>query len=922
MAVFSCPSCGYSRNAPDSLIGRKAACPQCKAAASILAGEVPLQATGANIPGQPPAPQAPEAKPGQGLAHFHCPHCHFTQDVPAALAGKPAKCPRCKATGQVLPVGAPLPQEQAFQDQPPESRPLQATPDEHEVDMADLVLAPPPPVSMAPSRPGDMALAGPGRREETGPGFRERLLAGGLLPNLEAGAVAGLASLLAALCQGALVFSSPALAAALPLGLTMALTGAAVLALVFAAKSPTPSLMVGPESSSTAALCLLAPALIPTTMVLASGMPPEVLHPAVIPTVACGLALAGLACGLTLALASRMKAGAWLRAVPFAIPAGIMAAAGYWLLRATWGWALGGAPCLPDLWAALIGGADFSMLEVLQRDACARTGIGLALGLGLMLLARRVRHPLTVPLGAVAAGLAAHLLFWAKGLPLDQLAARGWLLNMAEPTTLFETLTDPAHIAWGHILDQAGTMAALIGIVVAGTMLKGAVLEPTLGRELDLDRELGALGQANALAALAGGLPGALSLNRSRSARIAGGMSPLAGITSGTLCALALLAAPRLVPLVPTFVLIALPVAHGLSLMSRWLVDVRRDLPRTRDYFPVLAVFGLIAVLGLPAGMGCALALGLGMALSQFGRLRVVKHVLSGDHFHSNVDRAQGQAELLNAQGGSIHVLRLQGYLTQASFTLIADQVHGRLAARNLAPARYLILDFSYVSGLDSAMTLSFNRLKDLARDEELVLVFTGLSFDLERFLEESGYAFNESDGSSQSFVDLDHGLEWCENDLLESAGTLDAGGRSLEDLLARAFPDPALLPEFLSRLEERSLPKGQAIFNQGDAPDAMYFVRSGWVSVEISIETGRKVRLKKMGPGTVFGEMGLFTSDARTASVVAAENCQLLRLSTQTLEAMRLSHPELAAAMDKYVVSLLAGRLGTANAMIRDLLR
>jgi SulP family sulfate permease len=781
-----------------------------------------------------------------------------------------------------------------------------------QVDVADLAAAPLPSVSFAPDRPEDLAVAEPAGRAEPGPGLRERLLAGGLWPNLEAGAVAGVSAILAALCQAALVFAHPALTQALPLGLAMALTGAAVAALVFAAKGRSPELMAGPESASTAVLCVLAASLA-ATQVPGAGLTA---------TLAVTLALAGLASGLVLVLAANMRAGHWLRAVPFAVPAGIMAGAGYWLVRAAWDWAMAGHSCLPDLWTALTGDADFGVLDVLRRDPCTRAAAGLGLGFLFMLAARRFRHPLVLPLSAVAAALAAHAVFWAKGLALADLAARGWLLGAAEPVTLFEAVLDAGSVSWPLVLEQAGTVAALAGVLTASAVFKSAALETSLGRELNLDQELAALGRANAVAALAGGLPAGLTLNRTLAAHSAGARGALAGIFSGLLCAGALLAAPRFLPLVPTFVLTALAVAHGLSLIARWLLDVRRDLPRGRDYFPVLAVFGLATLLGPAAGLGCALALGLGMSLSQFSRLRVIKHQLSGDHFHSNVDRAESQIELLRQEGGRIQVLRLQGFLSPAAFSLVSEQVRARVAARDLSPLRSLILDFSYVSGLDAAMSLSFNRLKDMARDEELVLVFTGLSFDLERHLEETGFAFNEEDGGCQSFVDLDHGLEWCENDLLESAGALVMEGRGVEELLSRAFPDPGLRSRLLSRLEEVPLARGQVIFRQGDPPDAMYFVRQGWVNVEIAIEGGRTLRLKKMGPGTVFGEIGLFASDPRTASVVAAEHCELLRLSTGTLESMRASEPRLAAALDQFVVTLLAGRLSAANTMIRDLMR
>lgn len=914
MAIFACQTCGYVREVADSLTGRKAACPRCKAPVVIAAApdragpghgpehgrdHAPASATPPEATGQaqavPPAPPSPDQTPAG--PRFHCPSCGFSQPAPAVLAGKAARCPRCKAPGRVEPP-SPAHPEDALSS----------------LDVADLAAQGLPPETTAPAAPleigSDPGPAVPARS------VRERLLAGGVWPNVRAGALVGLAAVLAALCQGVLVFAHPALIGAMPLGLTMALTGAAVAALVFAARSASPELSAGPESTSTAALCVLAASLATTLAARPGAGPP------LVPTVAVALAAATLACGLILGLLGRLKAGQWLRAVPFQVLAGIMAACGLILVQAALRLAMGTDTCFTDLWDILAGNSDLGVAAALRRDPCARATSGLGLALALVAASRRWRSPLVLPLGALAASLAAHVLFRIKGLSLEQLTARGWLLSFPEPVTLIETLAPWPGVDWAVLADHAGLAVALAGVVAAGAVLKISALEPALGRELDLDREMKALGAANAVSALTGGCAASLSLGRGLLARRSGAASPLAGLTAGVLAALALVSAHRLLPLIPSFVLIALPTAFGLSLMVRWLADVRRQLPAFQDYLPLLVAFGLIAALGLPAGMGCAVALALAMSLAQLGRMRAVKHTLSGASFRSNVDRAPSQAEVLAAQGARIHVLRLQGFLSLAAVSQICGQVRVRTAAPEALPLRYLVLDFTYVSGVDSTILMALNRLKDLARDLSLTLVVTGLSFDVERHFEEAGHTLNEADGSCLSFVDLDHGMEWCENGLLDTAGALELEGADMAALLARHFPNPELLPEFLGLLAPRQVDKGMYVFRQGDPSDSMYLVRSGWVNVEIALETGRKLRVKKMGPGTVFGELGLFASERRMASVVASENCQLLMLTAEALARTRRERPDLAETLDRFVVLRLAGYLGTANAMVRDLMR
>jgi CRP-like cAMP-binding protein len=77
--------------------------------------------------------------------------------------------------------------------------------------------------------------------------------------------------------------------------------------------------------------------------------------------------------------------------------------------------------------------------------------------------------------------------------------------------------------------------------------------------------------------------------------------------------------------------------------------------------------------------------------------------------------------------------------------------------------------------------------------------------------------------------------------------------------------------------LIERSVPDGQVVFRQGDAPDAVYIIAKGAVRVSRQTPTGREVTLAQLGQGDFFGEMGLIEDQARSATVTTAEPCTLL---------------------------------------------
>ena len=73
--------------------------------------------------------------------------------------------------------------------------------------------------------------------------------------------------------------------------------------------------------------------------------------------------------------------------------------------------------------------------------------------------------------------------------------------------------------------------------------------------------------------------------------------------------------------------------------------------------------------------------------------------------------------------------------------------------------------------------------------------------------------------------------------------------------------------------LRPRFAVPGEQLIRDGDHADAMYFISSGSVEVEV---VGQKIRLN---PGDFFGEMGLVTGQRRQGDVHARGYCQLLVL-------------------------------------------
>lgn len=77
----------------------------------------------------------------------------------------------------------------------------------------------------------------------------------------------------------------------------------------------------------------------------------------------------------------------------------------------------------------------------------------------------------------------------------------------------------------------------------------------------------------------------------------------------------------------------------------------------------------------------------------------------------------------------------------------------------------------------------------------------------------------------------------------------------------------------------------GELIVRQGDEGGDWFIIVSGHVAVEVE-RGSTAVTVAQLGPGEFFGEMSLMTGERRTATVRAAEECELLVVRRQAFQA------------------------------------
>ncbi|ADI64038.1 cyclic nucleotide-binding domain-containing protein [Trichormus azollae] len=92
------------------------------------------------------------------------------------------------------------------------------------------------------------------------------------------------------------------------------------------------------------------------------------------------------------------------------------------------------------------------------------------------------------------------------------------------------------------------------------------------------------------------------------------------------------------------------------------------------------------------------------------------------------------------------------------------------------------------------------------------------------------------------------------------------------------------------SVMNELSYPTNHSIFKQGEEGRSLYIIVSGRVEVHIG-----DTKLAEVDPGKYFGEMAVFDTQPRSASVTTLEPCDCLELTQEQLYDAIEETPEIA---------------------------
>lgn len=116
-------------------------------------------------------------------------------------------------------------------------------------------------------------------------------------------------------------------------------------------------------------------------------------------------------------------------------------------------------------------------------------------------------------------------------------------------------------------------------------------------------------------------------------------------------------------------------------------------------------------------------------------------------------------------------------------------------------------------------------------------------------------------------------------------------------------------------QIRTRKLAKSELLFSAGDTSDSMYLVQQGRIRIWTVSAAGAEVTLNVLGPGTVFGEIGLLDGSERTAGASALDSVELLTITRGSFDNALDRDPQLA----RNVISFLCERLRWVSARMED---
>ncbi|DBA05312.1 TPA: hypothetical protein N0F65_007474 [Lagenidium giganteum] len=564
-----------------------------------------------------------------------------------------------------------------------------------------------------------------------------------------------------------------------------------------------------------------------------------------------------------------------------------------------------------------------------------------------------------------------HTLAWSFGMNMEDLKASGWVFPWSHEV-INET---PMWYAWAKIDFDAIQWRVLlyecfgyiISLVILGA-LKYSVATTSLStlfaRDICPDNEMRVIGLANIISGAFGCCGGCHYLSAMGIMKQFDAHEKVPALVCAFLLVLLWIQGIRLLQYVPKFVFGGLIMSVGLHFLEAYFLAPFHFL-KPFEKAIVVGITLSFLVIGMLESVGLGIIISMVDLIYRIHEVGCIHHETTGTLTRSAVDRTPEQTAFLDAQGSSIFVLRLQGYLFFGTSVNVIERIETRVQSIDFPKLKYVIIDFGLVPDFDATALLNFRKASSLANIYLFDIYFCGLKKPIEA-------ALKRNPASTRAhYVDgnVDVALERCENELLPSDlkyrvnGTIKEWKRMSQLELWEHYicfhqeEDVKTLRPLAAYLDVQVINQGSELCQTGLQHDT-YFICFGFINVMADSEfstdqnipgvclarsasqrlktpssrshqtsrvmteesqwtpfTTAQERLRKIGPGSIV------TPDATSYfKHVATSDCVLLRLSSASMDKLEAKAPHTAVDVLKLVNGHLASRFLHSNKRVSQL--
>lgn len=469
-----------------------------------------------------------------------------------------------------------------------------------------------------------------------------------------------------------------------------------------------------------------------------------------------GLAVATFIAGFLLIAMGLLRAGAFLRFVPYPVTVGFTSGIALIIfssqIRDLVGLSMDGVPAdFVAKWAAYAAHAGS-----ISPEAVAVATLSLVVMVGWPRVTRKVP-------GSLVAIVLATAVVHGFGLPVETIASRFGSVPNGLPTPHLPSLS------W-ELVRQMFSPAVTIALLAAlESLLSAVVADGMLGTRHRSNMELVAQGVGNVVSPLFLGIPATGAIARTATNVKNGGRTPVAGIVHALTLLGVLLFAGRWAALIPMPALAAILVMVAYN-MSEWHGFVRLLRAPKSDVAVLLVTFLLTVFIDLTVAIQVGVVLAAFLFLQRMASVTQVSQITDGlaDGEDERYEGSESVARRTIPPG--VEVFELYGSLFFGAVERFNDALR-RVERR----PRVLVLRMREVRAIDASGLRTLDDLRERTRREGTVLVLSGVHSQPLEAMERSGLA--DGVGRENIVPDIDGALARARR-IVEDAASPESGPR------------------------------------------------------------------------------------------------------------------------------------------------